>query len=429
MKTLKNIITAVALIFLTVNLYAQQDQNIGISGSVLSPAPTTVGGSTQACFNFTATNGATLNVASGETIEINVCFNKITSASIGAAVPTLEYGMLGSQNFIDWSYISALGGNCWKGVIGQNLTSMSNVKVCFNNLSAAVVATLEEANADAGIGFSVNLVPHSRDPTVNDTDDFEEIYTFTVVNTVDLAVTKTVDNSYPRPGDLVTFKIVAENLGSNPATGVVVNDVLPAGYSFVSDSVTSGNWNAPNWNLGNLASGEADTLFIKATVNQSGSYDNTVTVSSTEPDTEASNNSDTETVFPYSPSIALVKAGLLSTDKDSVVYTFTVYNTGDSTLTGITIYDDKLGGVLSVEPDSLESGESVILVVGYAVLPEDRLAGRVVNSALVTGTPPSGGNVTDISGATIDDDDETVVIIPGCPAGVKCLTSRAVRVK
>jgi uncharacterized repeat protein (TIGR01451 family) len=425
----KIIILIIAFSFLGLNLFGQQNQNVGISGSSLSPAPTTMGGSFQACFNFTAPNGVTLNSVSGEVIEINVCFNKITPASISVAAPIVQYGMLGSQNFIDWTYISAVGGNCWQGVVDNNITSLSNAQICFNGLSASVSATVQEANAAAGIGFSVNLVPHSRDPTVNDLDDFEEIYTFTVDNTVDLAVTKTVDNLYPRVGDLVTFKIIAENLGNDPATGVVVNDVLPTGYSYVSDFVTSGTWNAPNWSLGNLVSGAADTLTIVATVNATGSFVNIATISGTEVDINTGNNTSSATIFPYSPSIALVKTGSLHTAKDSITYTFTVYNTGDSLLTDIEIFDSKLGGIITISPDSLNSGESAVVTVGYAVLPGEKIVGRVVNTATVSGNPPSGAAVIDISGSAIDNDDETVVIIPPCPPGERCLTARAVRIK
>jgi uncharacterized repeat protein (TIGR01451 family) len=67
----------------------------------------------------------------------------------------------------------------------------------------------------------------------------------------DLSLTKAVDNANPNEGDPVTFTFNLSNAGPDPATGVQVTDLLPAGATLVSatpsqetyDSVTgSGTW-------------------------------------------------------------------------------------------------------------------------------------------------------------------------------------------
>jgi uncharacterized repeat protein (TIGR01451 family) len=426
MKSLRIITIIVLNSCVNIALYGQSE-NIGISGSTLSPAPTTVGGSLQACFNFSAINGVTLNP--GEDIKINVCFNKITPQSIGGNVPTVQYGALGSQNFIHFDYIPVLGGNCYEGEITQNLLTFSGAKVCFNNLSASESVTLAEANAAAGVGFSVNLVPHSRDPATNDTDDFEEIYTFTSEELTDLAVYKSVNVERPRVGEIVKFTIIAENLGNNIVSDINVSDQLPTGLTFVSDSLSAGVWEDPNWKLDSLGSLQRDTLILSATVNPNGNYVNSVEISSLQVDSDSSNNTATASVNPYRPSIALVKTGALNSTLDSILYTFTIYNTGDSLLSNIDILDIKLGGSLIDFPLSLNAGESHEMEYVYAVTPSDRLLGSVTNSATVQATPPSGADVTDISGSTILDDTETIVPVPRCPAGVKCLSVRSTRIK
>jgi uncharacterized repeat protein (TIGR01451 family) len=50
----------------------------------------------------------------------------------------------------------------------------------------------------------------------------------------DLSITKTVSNPTPNVGDTVTFTVTLSNLGPNTATNVTVNDLLPAGLTFVS---------------------------------------------------------------------------------------------------------------------------------------------------------------------------------------------------
>ena len=51
----------------------------------------------------------------------------------------------------------------------------------------------------------------------------------------DIRIVKTVDNATPTIGQNVTFTVTATNLGPGVATGVVVQDLLPTGYTFVSE--------------------------------------------------------------------------------------------------------------------------------------------------------------------------------------------------
>nr|WP_315175613.1 gliding motility-associated C-terminal domain-containing protein [uncultured Flavobacterium sp.] len=113
-----------------------------------------------------------------------------------------------------------------------------------------------------------------------------------------VGIVKTVDNATPNVGDNVIFTLSASNAGPYGATGVVVNDVLPTGYTFVSATPSAGTWTAPNWSIGNLDNGASETLDIIATVKSTGSYANTATITSNETDTVLSNDSSTVTPVP-----------------------------------------------------------------------------------------------------------------------------------
>ncbi len=87
----------------------------------------------------------------------------------------------------------------------------------------------------------------------------------------DLGITKTVDNSsVSSSGDQVTFTITVTNTeseGGDTAHAVVVNDLLPAGFTYVSatpdadyDEVTG------IWTVGDLAPGASAVLTITVTV-------------------------------------------------------------------------------------------------------------------------------------------------------------------
>ena len=60
------------------------------------------------------------------------------------------------------------------------------------------------------------------------------------VNSVDLSVTKAADDETPNEGQTATYTITASNAASSnaPATGVIVQDTLPVGVTYVVDSAT-----------------------------------------------------------------------------------------------------------------------------------------------------------------------------------------------
>lgn len=97
----------------------------------------------------------------------------------------------------------------------------------------------------------------------------------------DLNVTCKVEPQNPEFGSIVVFTIDALNNGPSVNTNVIVDGLLPSGYSFVSADTKAGKFNDKTgvWEIGNLAGGEKQTLIIKATVNESGNHDKTVTIS------------------------------------------------------------------------------------------------------------------------------------------------------
>ena len=69
-------------------------------------------------------------------------------------------------------------------------------------------------------------------------------------------------------GQNVVFTLTLSNAGPTEATGVTVNDLLPAGLTFVSSTPSQGTYNANTgvWNVGTVNSGANATLMITATV-------------------------------------------------------------------------------------------------------------------------------------------------------------------
>ncbi|WP_299261893.1 DUF11 domain-containing protein, partial [uncultured Aquimarina sp.] len=70
------------------------------------------------------------------------------------------------------------------------------------------------------------------DQDEDDEDNFE-----ITPQTSDLSITKVVSDATPNVGDTVTFTISLSNSGSDAATNVSVADVVPGGYSGISNIV------------------------------------------------------------------------------------------------------------------------------------------------------------------------------------------------
>jgi uncharacterized repeat protein (TIGR01451 family) len=92
---------------------------------------------------------------------------------------------------------------------------------------------------------------------------------FNCYATIERRITKAVNNA-TKCRKQVIFTLTATNAGPRSATGVNVTDVLPAGYTYVSNTAPStGTFNSGSgvWSIGNLANGGSATLTITATVN------------------------------------------------------------------------------------------------------------------------------------------------------------------
>jgi len=243
---------------------------------------------------------------------------------------------------------------------------------------------------------------------------------------VDLQVTKVVDNTNASVGSNSVFTITATNNGPYKATGVVINDALPSGYTFVSAVPSAGTWTAPDWTIGNLANAASATLTVTATVNPTGSYANTATISGNNPETGTTNNSATATPI-IQTNLSVTKSVDKTTPNvgDTVKFTITASNSGPSAATGVVVTDSLPSGYTFVSatpsagtwlaPDwtvgSLANGVSETLIITATV----NATGSYINTATITGvqndpTPVNNsGSVTPVvnHAPVANDDDRT----------------------
>ncbi|GGG38166.1 hypothetical protein GCM10011344_43760 [Dokdonia pacifica] len=216
-------------------------------------------------------------------------------------------------------------------------------------------------------------------------------------------------------GDQLLYNFVVMNNGNVTVTDIVVDDPLLGGIVGVIDVLTP-----------------SDTGNVTATYNltqediDNGSVTNTATAVGNDPFDNDVTSTDT-VVFDINDmsNITLLKdAELVDSNNsntvdvgDEIIYTFTVTNTGNVTVTNITIDDTTIGVTnLSISPSTLEPGESGIAIVNYALTLDDVQAGMIVNTATANGLDPMGDIVTDVSDSTNpaddtgNDDDPTVTL-------------------
>lgn len=108
----------------------------------------------------------------------------------------------------------------------------------------------------------------------------------------DLSVSKIVNNPFPTVGSNVTFTITAQNVTGSTETNARVNDLLPAGYTYVSHTTATGTYNQNTgvWNIGSLSTNNTVTLSIVARVNGYNNAINTATITGDVRDINLSNN-------------------------------------------------------------------------------------------------------------------------------------------
>ena len=177
---------------------------------------------------------------------------------------------------------------------------------------------------------------------INETNNIDSAHNFTALPIVDLSITKAVDvtKDVINVLDVIQFDIVVHNKGPCNATGVIVEELIDPHLEVLSNTTTSGKYEAGTWNIGNLANGSSATLTIVAKVIYSGVISNKVHVSGFENETDYKNN-DAE----IKNMTAIANVDLKITKKVNVTgvvnvtnlieFTITVTNNGPCNATGV----------------------------------------------------------------------------------------------
>ncbi|MGB5435324.1 MAG: gliding motility-associated C-terminal domain-containing protein, partial [Maribacter sp.] len=307
-------------------------------------------------------------------------------------------------------------------------------------ITATVLTNGDFSNTAELIALDTFDPDSSPDNNLNSEDDQDTVNPVPT-GLADLSLTKEANNLNPNVGDIVEFTINLTNSGDSNATGVVVTDVVPSGYTYQSHLSTAGVYDPATgvWNTnGVIPNGTTETLIVLLQVNSptgdAEEYTNTAEITASDqadPDSNSNDDSTVDdladgledddeasvTVIPQSVDIAVTKAVNNERPKigDAIQFTISVNNLGMSDATNLGIEEMLPSGYLYLNSQAsvgiydqidgfweialLASTETATLTISVEVLQEDNYL-NTAKLAFVDQIDLNGAN--DTGQATID---------------------------
>ena len=316
-------------------------------------------------------------------------------------------------------------------MVGLTITGSPIASLAPGETNATVKGTyiITQANLDTGSVTNTAKVTAKNPQNIDVSDtsgttvDNDDPTVIVLPKLASIALVKTGiyngNASKAEVGDVITYTFTVKNTGNVTVKDIVINDTKlgTANLAIVPSSL------AP------LATGVITRYYTITQADiDSGNVTNTAIATGKDPQnidvidtsgTTVDNDTSTETPLPKSASIALVKVGTYKGDPtkakvgDKITYTFTVFNSGNVTVSNIVINDAKLGANnLAVVPGTLAPLATGVVTQDYTITQADIDLGKVINTATTTGQDPQGIDVQDTSGTAIGNDTETVIDLP-----------------
>lgn len=261
-------------------------------------------------------------------------------------------------------------------------------------------------------GVTINNTPVSDVSGTSGTND-----EFTVINLTQNPVINLIktsrfndenNNGFAEVGETITYTFVAANTGNVTLNNVSLTDDLLqiTNLDFTPNILNPGETTQVEL-LYSLTQNDVDLGLVVNTAEVTSTTNNGDLVFDVS-GTDNANDNPTETTFDQNASIAIVKKSIFKDENgdgvaqvgESITYAFTIKNTGDVTLTNVTVSDTLNGIVLNGNPIAeLNPNEenSTAFTATYYLTLEDLIAGQVINQATVQGTTKTGELVLDQS--------------------------------
>jgi len=407
----------------------QSDSDLDDVGDICDTCPADA---TNTChdvdLSITKTDGvATISPGAPTSYTITV-----SNAGPGFAVGTsITDTMPSDLTGVTWSSVAAGGANgntaSGTGNINDTVTLPAGGNITYTVLgTVSPSATGSLANTAT---VTASVFAHETNTGNNSATDTDTINVPTT--DADLSITKSDNVTSVVAGAFTTYFVSAFNNGPSAASGVTIQDVLPAeltgaSWSSLASGGATGNTTSGSGDLDETVTmppGSSVTYIVSGTVSLSatGSLANTATVTApsgvNDPNTGNNSATDTDTVTAPSADLSVTKTdGVATVDPgDSTTYTVLVSNAGPDAANGVKVDDLMPPGLTGVtwlgaaaggatgngfgsgdihETLNLPAGASVSYLVTGTVSPS--ASGLLVNTATVTSpsavSDPNTGN-------------------------------------
>ena len=214
------------------------------------------------------------------------------------------------------------------------------------------------------------------------------------------------DGIIDEAGDVIHYQVVVSNTGNTTLTGVTVSDNFASNLD--CDSVAAGNQTGPFTILvGGSKTCTATHVVSQAELDAGGNYDTTVpadgqndvlrNVATADSDQTAPVSDDATVPVAPAPSLSITKVDNYGDDPvqkfekidDVITYVITVTNTGNTTLTGVTVTDlkapnldcDPIASGNQTGPFTINVGSSLTCSASHTIVQADLDAGHFLNTA------------------------------------------------
>jgi uncharacterized repeat protein (TIGR01451 family) len=320
--------------------------------------------------------------AAGETVTYSFLVTNTGNVTISdVTIDEVEFSGTGELSAIDCPTTTL--------AVGEDLTCTATYTVTQEDVDAGTLENTATAGGTTPTGDPVTSTPSTE--------------TVEIPPAPALTVVKTADVEAAAVGQIVTYSFLVTNTGNVTITDPTIDDVDFSGSGELSAIACPDD--------ASIAPGEEITCTATYTVTQAdidaGELSNTATASGTTPTGDPTGPSTPSTEIVTTdplPALTLVKSAdvvEITRPGQVVTYSFLVTNTGNVTMTDITVNEGEFSGNGELSavtcPDEaapLEPGEAVTCTATYTVVTADLSDGRLTNTATVSGTTPDGGSLT-----------------------------------
>ncbi len=389
-----------------VTISANQTSSLSIAKSSPDASYSTPGQVLSYAYVVTNTGNVTI------TNPITVTDDRIISPNTVNCTPLPLNGLAPSQSISCTALYSVTQQDIDAGTITNTATATDGATV---SPPAALTINATQSSTIV-VQKSSSYIDINSDNIVNAGDQLVYNYTATNTGNVSLSAVTITENGFSGSGTMPVPVFQSANLGS------------PQGVLLPTETA---NWTASY--ILTQADIDAGIVNNQAIVNATPPGGGTISDISDSvnvgDDTGSGDDVTTSTLAP-APSMELIKSGVLDLGSDAIAgvgdiinYTFTITNTGNVTLSNISLSDASAtmngGPVLSLAPGS---SDTTTFTATYVLTQSDIDNGSFTNTATATASIPGGGTITDISdSANAADDssgdaDPTTTIIPQAPA-------------